>query len=965
MMSTADKLREEQEQRKRLEGRAGDRPFETSCLVEAGAGAGKSTTMTNRIVNLLTQEPPICEPEQLVAITFTVKATQELQTKLEKELRKLLAAVDREKEPEKGKRLEQLAENVDRIQISTIDSFCRKLLTTMPFSNPLGLSGVLEANEEKLARDFFTRYRRGNVQEFRALEKRYALSTDTLETLFLQCSGSGDFVPVCPEAEDPELKKLREERLPKTAKKVRKGFEALFKSRPYLKPMLNPELAELLQRPEGDFQAGKEGLAALLTFFRSHRKAVDPDRPESGVFLGDKWSAFYGKYKAFCEKVIGIAGPKVMLRGKADLAVCQNALVGLGALLEQSPEGKSWLNAALVKTVEKLCAAGTRFSVDAKGQECGELKEFRAAFKDFTSQASMFAVGVKANTPDKEVEAIISPKLEKDDGNQGKQKKEPVPDPEGFSRLLSNLLYCDTLLLLKPGLEEYRREKRELGTATFSDVLVMARDMLRDSREAREYFRSRYRYFYVDEFQDTDAVQVELLFYLATDSEENFVPGHWEQCRPRPGSLFLVGDPKQGIYRFRGADVFTYNRVKECFAKQGIGKVEVLSFNFRSTKEICDFSRKAFQPAADGSKTGYPVLEGSRYQAPYADMLAVHNVEVEKTDKQTGEKRKERVLELRGAEPLSKVITYPMCPDDPWGVAGFVKAMVENQVPLANKPGGAEYGDFLVLTPVRGAANAYAAALRARGIPVLLSGRAYFRDTRPIAGAAKLLRWLLDPGDELLLLDVLQSCYGAEYRDVRRLLQRGGAASLGALFRQGKDTDKNSGKLLEPLTAALLEEKPRDEALCALCADLQELWTLRGLTLRLPAMAVMERLLLGVGCLWPEAGSRTDRQVDYGRVRQFLSRLREEQYRDFPSLARRALELVQEQVEDDLSLRPEENCVRVMNLHKAKGLEGNVVILAASNKRSGTGTPPPIGKRRGRSSISASRKRPINSGPGG
>ena len=141
-------------------------------------------------------------------------------------------------------------------------------------------------------------------------------------------------------------------------------------------------------------------------------------------------------------------------------------------------------------------------------------------------------------------------------------------------------------------------KKSSRHLATFNDLLLRARDMLRDNPAARAYFHERYKVIYVDEMQDTDPVQTEMLFYLTT-AEEHFNGDDWRLCRPVPGSLFLVGDPKQAIYRFRGADIGVYNilltlfQSEEDLAAKGadpkaIGRKVTLRFNFRSSKEICD-----------------------------------------------------------------------------------------------------------------------------------------------------------------------------------------------------------------------------------------------------------------------------------------------------------------------------------------------------------------------------------------
>ena len=86
----------------------------------------------------------------------------------------------------------------------------------------------------------------------------------------------------------------------------------------------------------------------------------------------------------------------------------------------------------------------------------------------------------------------------------------------------------------------YARKKAERGVLDFLDLLLRARDALRDHAGVREWFRRRFRFLVIDEFQDTDPLQVEIARLLAGD---------------RPGALVVVGDAKQSIYRFRRAEV--------------------------------------------------------------------------------------------------------------------------------------------------------------------------------------------------------------------------------------------------------------------------------------------------------------------------------------------------------------------------------------------------------------------------
>ena len=101
--------------------------------------------------------------------------------------------------------------------------------------------------------------------------------------------------------------------------------------------------------------------------------------------------------------------------------------------------------------------------------------------------------------------------------------------------------------------------RKAAGRAEFHDLLVWARDMLRDNAEARRRFQRRFHHILLDEFQDTDPIQVEIAFFLAGDPDDDASAANtsWQAIKPVAGKLFMVGDPKQSIYRFRRADIVT------------------------------------------------------------------------------------------------------------------------------------------------------------------------------------------------------------------------------------------------------------------------------------------------------------------------------------------------------------------------------------------------------------------------
>jgi ATP-dependent exoDNAse (exonuclease V) beta subunit len=163
-------------------------------------------------------------------------------------------------------------------------------------------------------------------------------------------------------------------------------------------------------------------------------------------------------------------------------------------------------------------------------------------------------------------------------------------------------------------LDEYEARKRADGALDFLDLLVRARDLVRNDRSVREHFQARFSRIFVDEFQDTDPLQAELLLLLVADDAAET---DWRRVRPRPGKLFVVGDPKQSVYRFRRADVAVYREVCEQLERVGARRVE-LRRSFRSVPALQHFVNAAFASVMDGDvarqQARYVALEPTRQE---------------------------------------------------------------------------------------------------------------------------------------------------------------------------------------------------------------------------------------------------------------------------------------------------------------------------------------------------------------
>ena len=105
----------------------------------------------------------------------------------------------------------------------------------------------------------------------------------------------------------------------------------------------------------------------------------------------------------------------------------------------------------------------------------------------------------------------------------------------------------------------------------------------------RSSFQQRFKRIFVDEFQDTDPLQAEILLLLAADDP---AATNWREIRPVPGKLFIVGDPKQSIYRFRRADVGIYRNVYEMLQAAGAKRGDVAHQFSRAAEHSAHHQRR-------------------------------------------------------------------------------------------------------------------------------------------------------------------------------------------------------------------------------------------------------------------------------------------------------------------------------------------------------------------------------------
>jgi ATP-dependent helicase/nuclease subunit A len=302
----------------------------------------------------------------------------------------------------------------------------------------------------------------------------------------------------------------------------------------------------------------------------------------------------------------------------------------------------------------------------------------------------------------------------------------------------------------------YQSLKDRTGKLDFLDLLIRARDLLVQSSSVRAHFQERFTHLFVDEFQDTDPLQAEIIVLLsATDPDTN----DWRKVKPVAGKLFIVGDPKQAIYRFRRADVGTYEEVKHLLVKNGAELLQ-LTASFRSLPSIQAMINGAFKPHMDG--------DAEKLQATYVPLSPVRD--------EYGEQPS--VVALPVPRPYRQKFSMQAVDESlPDAIAAFIAWLIEKSgwtVPKRGRPGErTAIGPNDVCLLFRrfisrddDMARPYVRALEARNLPHLLVGGKSFHDREEVQTVRSALTAIEWPDDELSVFATLKGSLFALRDDV-------------------------------------------------------------------------------------------------------------------------------------------------------------------------------------------------------
>ncbi len=756
--------------------------LDTTFLVEAAAGTGKTTCLIARMVGLLCQGK--CSIGTLAAVTFTRKAAAELRTRFQLALE--LAAADASG-PE-GQRLKAALDHVDRCFIGTIHSFCARLLRERPVE--AGIDPSFIELDETL-----------DAQLCRQAWREHVATMITTDA-----------------------------------------------------PVL-PELADLGLRLSADTR-------------RSNALATELD--ELGLEPAELGPAFL-KFAEHSDVELWPAEPVPM----PDLQPFIQQLSEYTTHMRSLPLPEDPGNDKLIPKYEKIGRMSKRLVTDQPAQIMELLEEFEPISRNRL---------VQRNWPGGKIQAL-------DEWERWNRFVEELSQP--LLRTWREHRYSAVMRAIRPAIDVYERLRRERNGLNFQDLLVHSVRLLRDKPEVRNYFRKRFTHVLIDEFQDTDPIQAEVLLLLTADDPAET---DWQACRPVHGSLFVVGDPKQSIYRFRRADILVYSKVRSIIEAAG-GDVLPLTANFRSVGPMLSWVNTSFTKifpaqANEFRPANRPMDVGRADNTDWAPTVR----------KLAAPDHLGRFQELaeHEAELIARSIRQAI--DEQWLVPRSESELRRGVSPYARAE------DFMIVARSKARLSVYARQLQKYAVPHVVTGGNVLNEVPELELLHTCLAAVSRTDDPVALVAVLRSeLFGIPDTLLYEYRRRGGSFSY---------------------RAPIPDELPADEAE-QLRLAFERLTTYALWMARMPAAAAIERVAADLGLIVRACASE-EGDAHAGSLMKAIELLREADGQltvgDYVDGLARLVE--RDEIHDGIQIRPAgEMPVRVMNLHQCKGLEAPFVFL--------------------------------------
>lgn len=427
------------------------------------------------------------------------------------------------------------------------------------------------------------------------------------------------------------------------------------------------------------------------------------------------------------------------------------------------------------------------------------------------------------------------------------------------------------------------------GKLVFHDLIFRVRDLLRGSTDARIALRRRFDALLIDEFQDTDPLQVEIALAFATDPASGSIDH---------GRLFLVGDPKQSIYRFRRADMAVYAATRQQVVDSG-GTPLDLSLNRRSQRQVIDLVNSLFAPIIGAGSQ-------PQFQPPY------HEIHAARAPVQRGP----GVAWFGGPPPGWKAKDVRRA--EAKMLAAHCHAAVQERWDVSERTGSGEvlrparFRDIAILVPTRTNLQEIERALNAAAIPYRVEGGSLVLATQEVRDIINCLAAIDDPADEVATVAALRSpAYACSDVEIATYRLDGGSFDY-----LRSSLDQAEGRVAEALRDLRSFHYDRHKGSLAALAE----------------RFISSHALVSIGIL--DQGGRNS----FRRARFVVEQARKfeengpESLRAFVQwLEQRATGAIRDQ--EGAGLDDDEDAVRILTIHGAKGLEFPIVFVAGLGAR--------------------------------
>lgn len=434
--------------------------------------------------------------------------------------------------------------------------------------------------------------------------------------------------------------------------------------------------------------------------------------------------------------------------------------------------------------------------------------------------------------------------------------------------------FCQLLKKLDQG---YSKRKRELGALDFADLELLCYRLFKNNPDLAAEYRNHFQYLLVDEYQDTSRLQEKLLRNL---------------YRPAENYLFVVGDPKQSIYRFRGAEVAVFGETMEKIQGVGGKKIELVD-NFRTTEPLIALFNHLFSQLLDG-EIQYQALSSHREAKAMPELLLTFPEEGEDS-----ESRRQKEAQMLAGRIQRLVLDQELVIEDKNGVR-----------PVS-------WGDIAFLFRSTTNLPIYQEALAEAGIPHYVVGGSGYYAKQEVQDVLNLLRWLENTKDQVALTGVLRSPFFS--------------LSDATLFWLTRESTIETGLF----TASLSEKIKGQEREAVLWARslLREFLSLRTLPLDQLIGKILDRTGYNVAIVGDFLGKQKLQNLE--KLMQLARRFSQEGLVTPGQFIERIEGLLAREIrEGEAPLEgEEEDTIKLLTIHKSKGLEYPVVVVPDFSRR--------------------------------